>query len=84
MIALPAAILVGFWLGLIVVFGAVLPSQLPRDIDQGALALHVFGFRGTVIGAVTGARCLRVWTIPREAPRPEAMDLRKTNSPLQP
>jgi hypothetical protein len=65
--------LVGAWLCMIAFFHVWLPSQLPREVGTVALLVPFGGLLGAAVGAVTGARCLYLWAIRRQAkqPRPE-------------
>jgi hypothetical protein len=65
----------GAWLCMVVFFHAWLPSQLPRTLDQGGLVIAFCGLVGAVIGAVTGARCLYLWVVKRQARQPQPEDV---------
>lgn len=65
----------GAWLCMVVFFHAWLPSQLPRTLDQGGLLIAYFGLLGAMVGAVTGARCLYLWAVRRQARQPQPDDV---------
>ena len=67
--------LVGAWLCMIAFFHVWLPSKLPREVGTVALLIPFLGLLGAAVGAVTGARCLYLWAIRRQAKRPRPEDV---------